>query len=92
MSLPFLLQRMENALTKEGKTCPAVPHPLHQLEFVLVSFDDPIVLRQGQTRFHCFLVPFHTPHKALQLSCSDWFARSQATRQAVPLCACGASE
>lgn len=45
--LPFLLQGMENALAKEGKTCPTIAHPLNKLEFVHVSFDHPIALRQG---------------------------------------------
>ncbi len=59
---------MDNALAKEGKTCPAIAHPLQQLQFVHFSFDHPIALRQGQAGFHSSLVSFYTSHKALQLA------------------------
>ena len=68
MRLPFSLQGMENALAKEGKTCPAIPHPFQQLQFVDCSFDHPIASRQGETRFHSLLVSFHASDKALQLA------------------------
>jgi hypothetical protein len=59
---------MENALAKEGKTCPAIPHPFQQLQFVDISFDHPIASWQGETRFHSLFVSFHTSDKALQLA------------------------
>ena len=68
MSEPFSLQGMENALAKEGKTCPAIPHSFQQLQFVDVSFDHPIASRQGEARFHSLLVSFHASDKALQLA------------------------
>jgi hypothetical protein len=66
--LPCLLQRVENALAKEGKTCPAIAHPFYELEFVHFSFDHPIAVNERESCFHCLLVSFYTSHKALQLA------------------------
>src|SRR5712691_1861486 len=57
---------MENALAKEGKTCPAVPHPLNQLQFVDLSLDDSIAGRQSQASFDCRFISLHPSHKAPQ--------------------------
>ena len=59
---------MENALAKEEKTCPAITHPLQQLQFVHVSFDHSIAGRQCQARFHRLLVSFYAGYKPLQLA------------------------
>jgi len=37
-----MLQGMENPLTQQRKTCPAIPHSLDELELVHVSFDQAI--------------------------------------------------
>lgn len=50
------------------QTCPAITHPLHQLQFVHFSFDHSIAGRQCQPRFHSLFVSFHTCYKTLQLA------------------------
>ena len=66
VSLPSPLQSMENALAKEGKTCPTVAHPLDELQFVDFSLDDSIAGWQAEAGFDRCLVSFDSGHKAAQ--------------------------
>ena len=42
------LKCMQHALTQQGKFCPAIHHTLEEFELVYLSFNQAIVLGQGE--------------------------------------------
>jgi hypothetical protein len=63
-----VLESMEDTLTQQRNSSPAVAHALNQLHLVDFSLDDSIAGRQRQASFDCLLVSFHASNKALQLA------------------------
>lgn len=59
---------MKHALTQQGKFSPAIAHPLYELEFIDLSFDDPIVSEQSQTGRHRRFISFHAKNEATEFS------------------------
>lgn len=53
-------------LAQQRKTSPTVAHTLDQLQFVDLSLDDAIVLRQGEADFHRSFVSLYPGDKTAQ--------------------------
>src|SRR5687768_9958692 len=69
-----MLQGMENPLTQQRKSCPAIPHPLDKLELVHVSLDQTVALGKGESGYYGCPVSFYSSDKPLQfadLACLD---------------------
>ena len=61
--LSFQLQSMQDALAKQGESCPAIAHTLDQLQLVDFTLDDPIAFGPRQARLHCRFLAFNAQHE-----------------------------